>query len=286
MFAVALASVAFVPSARTAPMFAIALPSAAFVPTPSASPRLRPADPRHPPPVARFSTDRRALLAAAVAACTLSRPPQAALATEVETKSPLIAFSKNFLPSESAPTAAVAGPLDAIAWDAPKRTGLSTERMAEALNDGLREREWFVTGKGLPALFSDKFTFSDPDVSLDGYEPYCRQVARLFDQATARCEVICCSATAPNTITVAWRNSGKVTIGALGIELKPYVVTTTLRTDPADGLIVSQSDEFSSDGLGLLLYQVPQLRSLAGAPAPSVEVLRQQCDLNTCTLRT
>lgn len=158
--------------------------------------------------------------------------------------------------------------------------------MADAINDGLREREWFVTGKGLPALFSAQFTFSDPDVSLDGYEPYCRQVARLFDQSTARCEVICCSATAPNTITVAWRNSGKVTIGALGIELKPYVVTTTLRTDPVDGLIVSQSDEFSSDGLDLLLYQVPQLRSLAGAPAPSVEVLRQQCDLNTCTLRT
>ena len=264
-------------------MLAATLASVAFVaPTPRAP--SRPAEPRHPPPAARFSTDRRALLAAACAACTLPLPPQAALATDVETKSPFIAFAKNFLPSESAPaTAAVAGPLDAIAWDAPKRTGLSTEQMADAINDGLREREWFVTGKGIPALFSDKFTFSDPDVSLDGYEPYCRQVARLFDQPTARCEVICCSATAPNTITVAWRNSGKVTIGALGIDLKPYVVTTTLRTDPADGLIVSQSDEFSSDGLGLLLYQVPQLRSLAGPPAPSVEVLRQQCDFKTCT---
>ena len=256
-----------------------------LAPTPRAASR-PPAELRHPLPVARFRTDRRALLAAACAACTLPLHPQAALATDVETKSPFIAFSKNFLPSESAPATAVAGPLDAIVWDAPKRTGLSTERMADAIKDGLREREWFVTGKGLPALFSDKFTFSDPDVSLDGYEPYCRQVARLFDQPTARCEVICCSATASNTITVAWRNSGKVTIGALGIDLKPYVVTTTLRTDPADGLIVSQSDEFSSDGLGLLLYQVPQLRSLAGPPAPSVEVLRQQCDFNTCTLRT
>ena len=232
----------------------------------------------------RLITDRRALLAAACAVCTMPLPPQAALAVDIETKSPFIAFSKNFLPSDS-PVVTATGPLDAIVWDAPKRRGLNTERMADSINDGLRKREWFVTGKGLPALFSEKFSFSDPDVSLDGYEPYCRQVARLFDEPTARCEVICCSATAPNTITVTWRNSGKVNIGPLGITLKPYVVTTTLRTDPEDGLIVSQSDEFNADGLGLLLYQVPLLRPLASPPAPSVEVLRQQCDFNTCTLR-
>ena len=109
---------------------------------------------------------------------------------------------------------------------------------------------------------------------------------RLFDQQTARCEVVCCSTTAANTITVVWRNSGKVNIGPLGIELKPYVVTTTLKTDPADGnLIVSQVDDFVADGPGLALYQIPPLRPLAGAPAPSVETLREQCDLSSCKLR-
>ena len=227
------------------------------------------------------TVDRRAALLAAAAACTLPRPP--AQAVDVETKSPLITFFKNFLPSE-APQADASSPLDAIAWNMPKRRGLNTEQMADAINDGLRTNEWFVTGRGLPQYFSDAFTFSDPDVSLDGIEPYCRQVRRLFDQETSRCEVVCCSATAPNTITVVWRNSGKVNIGPLGVELKPYVVTTTLKTDPTDGLIMSQVDDFVSDGPGLLLYQLPLLRPLAGPPAPSAEALRERCNFATCAL--
>ena len=228
---------------------------------------------------------RRALLAVA---CALPATRHPAYAVEVETKSPFITFFKNFLPSDEAAvtSAEPSGPLDAIAWDAPKRTGLSTERMSDAINDGLREREWFVTGKGLPELFSDKFKFSDPDVSLDGFEPYCRQVRRLFEQDTSRCEVVCCSVTAPNTITIAWRNSGKVNLGPVGVELKPYLVTTTLRTDPADGLIVEQVDDFEADGPGLLLWQVPALRPLTSPAVPSVEELRRQCDFATCAVRS
>jgi hypothetical protein len=232
---------------------------------------------------------RRALLAAACATCSLPPPRRAgAVETTVEAKSPLINLFKNFLPSESPTplaTEATPNPLDEIAWGAPKRRGLNTEQMSDTINDGLREREWFVTGRGLPQYFSESFSFSDPDVKLDGIEPYCRQVRRLFDQSTARCEVVCCSVTAPNTITVLWRNSGRVNLGPLGVELKPYLVTTTLRTDPADGLIVSQMDEFAADGLGLLLYQLPPLRPLAGPPAPSVEVLREQCNFRTCTVQ-
>mmetsp|Transcript_46662 Transcript_46662/g.68980 ORF Transcript_46662/g.68980 Transcript_46662/m.68980 type:complete len:163 (+) Transcript_46662:208-696(+) len=159
------------------------------------------------------------------------------------------------------------------------------EQMSDAINDRLREREWFVSGIGAPELFSDEFVFSDPDVSLSGYESYCRRVQRLFDQETARCEVICCSVTDSNAVTVLWRNSGSVILGPAKIALKPYVVKTTLRTDPDEGnLIVSQADEFKSDASGLLLYQVKALRSLAGPAAPSVDILRQQCDFYTCKL--
>jgi hypothetical protein len=226
--------------------------------------------------------DRRAFLAAVCASCALPRLP--ARAVEIESKSPLIGLFQNLLPGEPSPSSEPSGPLDAIDWHAPKRTGLNTEQMADAINDGLREREWFVTGRGLPQYFSDAFTFSDPDVALDGFEPYCRAVRRLFDQGASRCEVVCCSVTAPNTIAVVWRNSGRVNLGPLGIELKPYVVTTTLKTDPSDGLIVSQTDAFDADGPGLLLYQVPALRPLTGPPAPSVDELREKCDFKTCTL--
>ena len=213
----------------------------------------------------------------AAACISITLPEQRAIAADnVEVNSPLIGLLKNFLPGTpeaSSPTEHDA--LDAIAWDAPKRRGMSIEEMADAIDVGLREREWFVTGRSLPQYFSDQFTFADPDVSLNGIEAYSRAVRRLFDQETARCELVCCSATAPNTINVVWRNSGRVNIGPLGFELKPYIVTTTLKTDLTDGLIVSQRDEFVADGPGLLLYQVPALRSLAAPAAPGVDVLRQ-----------
>ena len=196
----------------------------------------------------------------------------------------------NFLPNDeedSSDTDEINNPLNSISWNGPKKRGLNPEQMADAINDGLREREWFVTGKGLPELYSENFSFSDPQVSLVGYEQYCRQVRRLFDQEIARCEIICCSVTDTNTITVLWRNSGRVNIGPVGVTLKPYVVTTRLKMDPNDGnLIVSQKDEFTSDGASLLLYQIPFLRPFAGSPAPSVDDLRKQCDFYKCELRS
>ncbi len=46
--------------------------------------------------------------------------------------------------------------------------------MAAALDAGLREREWFVTGNIMPELFSNSFKFQDPDVKLEGVENYSR----------------------------------------------------------------------------------------------------------------
>ena len=205
----------------------------------------------------------------------------------VETKSPFIAAANTIVRDTNQSNN---NPLDGIDWNKPKKRGLNMEQLSDAINDGLVEKEWFVTGNGLPEFFSENFVFEDPQVSLVGYQEYCRGVRRLFDQDTARCELVCCSVTAPNTITVLWRNSGKVNIGGIQIELKPYLVTTTFKTDPNDGnLIVSQVDEFESDPLGLLLYQVPFLRSFlsnsqSSAAAPSVNVLKQQCDFYTCKI--
>lgn len=232
----------------------------------------------------RLRLERRTLLAAAASTCSctplVSQIAHAA-AEEVQAKSAAIDVSKRLLLGADLASTTPDSVLDLIAWDAPKRRGLNTEQMGGAVNDGLREREWFVTGRGLPQLFSDDFRFSDPDVSLQGFENYCRQVRRLFDQDTSRCEVVCCAVTAPHTLTVVWRNSGKVNLGPLGVELKPYLVTTTLKTSPADGLIVSQVDDFVADGAGLALYQVPLLRSLTAPAAPRAEELRRR--FTTCT---
>lgn len=199
----------------------------------------------------------------------------------VTAKSDTIAFANKFVKDAPSDT----DPLASIPWNISKNRGLNMYQMADAINDGLIENEWFVTGKGRPEFFSEKFVFSDPQVTLEGFENYCRGVRRLFDQETARCELICCSVTGENQITVLWRNSGIVNIGPFNIDLKPYLVTTIFKTDTNDGnLIISQTDEFETDTLGLLLYQVPLLRPLAGPPVDSVDILKQKCDFDKCKM--
>ena len=204
-------------------------------------------------------------------------------AGDYEAKNPLISLLGTLLPSKGGEAQQTA--VDALAdidWESPKARGLSTEQMAGRIDTGLRERGWFVTGRGMPELFSDSFRFSDPDVQLDGYEPYCRQVRRLFNQETSAMEVVCAAATGPRAITVVWRLSGGVNLGAFGVAIKPYVVTTTLETD-ADGLVSAQEDHFSIPGYDILLSALlPPLRPLLQPEAPPVSVLASRYDPLTC----
>ena len=113
-------------------------------------------------------------------------------------------------------------------------------------------------------------------VSLNGIEEYSRGVRSFYKQGSAVGEVVCTVATAPDTITVVWRNYGTVNLGP-GVELAPYLVTTTLKTSASDGgLIVKQEDAFDApDKLGLLSYnlfkskrpEVPPIGSVA-CPLP------------------
>lgn len=208
---------------------------------------------------------------------------------DVETKSNYVTFvNDKLLNSNDDPS--LDNALKNINWNIPKKTDLNMEQMSDAINDGLIENEWFVTGKGRPEYFSNNFTFSDPQVSVVGYKSYCQGVRKLFDQETARCEVICCSVTGPNEITILWRNSGKIQLGkSLKLELLPYVVTTKLITDSINNnngnLIISQSDEFDTDSLGLFLYQFSFLRPfIFDKVAPDVNTLKQKCDFRICKI--
>lgn len=174
---------------------------------------------------------------------------------------PLTEFLGKLIPKE----AEVA--LEGVDFGVAKRR-LSPEEMAKAVDAGLRDREWFVTGRVLPELFSDGFEFKDPDVSLKGIDAYAKGVARLFDR-TARCEVISCDLDG-STIRIDWRLSGGVKIGP-GLTFKPYVVSTDLVVE--DGLIVYQEDRFSIPGWQILVGAVaPWLPT--PVPAPPADELR------------
>uniref|UniRef100_A0A7R9VWZ2 Uncharacterized protein n=1 Tax=Chlamydomonas euryale TaxID=1486919 RepID=A0A7R9VWZ2_9CHLO len=183
---------------------------------------------------------------------------------------PVNQFLGNFLPRARD----VEAELSHIAWDTPKATGLSLDQMAERLSAALAQKEWFVTGDVEPSLFSDEFAFKDDSVATLGIRNYALGVRKLFDQDTARAELI---AVEPDTsrggVVVTWRLEGRVNL-PFRPTIPPYVVTTTLATD-AQGLIISQLDEFSVPGWQLLLGAL--LGAWAGpAPAPPAEQLRQE----------
>jgi hypothetical protein len=168
--------------------------------------------------------------------------------------------------------------VDTIDWNIPKRKFSTLDELANLLDEALKKQEWFVTGNVDPSFFSDDFAFQDPDVKIKGIKEYAKGVNKIFSQ-TSRAEVITVRVnnTIPDTLTVTWRLSGAVNLGA-GLKIKPYVVYTDLRVSPDDGLIVFQEDRFSIPGYDILLSALFPFLVSAGwlsPPAPSVEELRK-----------
>lgn len=165
-------------------------------------------------------------------------------------------------------------PLDKIDFDSPKFAKVDLQTLAKVIDYELYNKEWFVTGNVNPIYFSDDFEFQDPDVKLKGIENYAKGVNKLFDQETARAEIISVVVdnVRENTLTVRWRLSGKVKIAG-GLEIKPYICTTYLKVDPESGLIIFQEDEFDIPQWDILLSALfPFLiGKITKEPAPEVQ---------------
>lgn len=128
------------------------------------------------------------------------------------------------------------------------------EKLAQALDAELYEKEWFVTGRVNPRYFADGFRFQDPDVQVTGIQKYAEGVRKIFNQETARAQIISTRVAEdkPHTITCTWRLSGKVDIGP-GLTIKPYIVYTDFTVDEETGLVVFQEDRFDLPGWDILL---------------------------------
>ena len=167
-------------------------------------------------------------------------------------------------------------PFRDIDWDAPKINKVPLEKLAQALDAELYEKEWFVTGNVNPRYFSESFRFQDPDVQVTGIRKYAEGVRKIFNQETARAEIIATTVSTekkPNIITCTWRLSGKVDIGPGGLTIKPYIVWTDFTVDEETGLVVFQEDRFDLPGWDILLSALfPFLiGKLTAEPAPAPE---------------
>jgi len=168
---------------------------------------------------------------------------------------------------------------ETIDFSAPKispSTSLTT--LAEALDYELTEKEWFVTGNVNPSYFSEDFRFQDPDVKVDSIEDYSKGVRKIFDQDTARAEILSTlvneEASTPEkpVITITWRLSGGVNIG-FGLNIKPYIVYTDFVIDPESSLVIFQEDRFDIPSWDILLsalfpFTIGKITSPPAPPAP------------------
>ena len=148
---------------------------------------------------------------------------------------------------------------DTIDFQAPKISpSTSLTVLAEALDYELTEKEWFVSGNVNPSYFSKDFRFQDPDVKVDSIEDYSKGVQKIFDQTTARAEILSTlvneEASTPEkpVITITWRLSGGVNIG-FGLTIKPYIVYTDFVIDPVTSLVIFQEDRFDIPSWDILL---------------------------------
>lgn len=110
------------------------------------------------------------------------------------------------------------------------------------------------------------------NIIMSSIKEYARGVSRIFDEKTARAEIISTvvNATVPNIITCTWRLSGRVKVGP-GLHIKPYIVYTDFTVDRQTGLIVFQEDRFSIPGWDILLssffpFLIGRVTSPAAAP--------------------
>ena len=187
---------------------------------------------------------------------------------------PVAAALSNFISKEPE---IIVDSLDKINWNARKRKKTSLETLRKDLDKVVSRNQFFVTGMVEPSLYSNNFSFSDPDVAIKGIQEYARGVAKIFSAGTTA-ELISSevSDVTEGIITITWRLEGRVNIGA-GLPIKGFVVYSDFCVG-TDGLIYFQKDRFSLSGIDILMSAFfPFLNGVVtAAPAPPVEELRRK----------
>ena len=205
---------------------------------------------------------------------------QSSSSVNEEYRNPATQFLSRFMSSSSSSSFSSkkqsGDPLnEEIDWDAPKIPPVSMDRLAQALDAELYTSEWFVTGRVNPRYFDNQFRFRDPDVQIQGIRNYAQGVRKIFNQNTARAEIISTVVSNDNMITCTWRLSGNVNLGPApgGLTIKPYLVYTDFTVDATTGLIVLQQDRFAVPGWDILLsaFFPFLIGTLTAEPAPVPE---------------
>lgn len=171
------------------------------------------------------------------------------------------------------PPAAAAPPL---ATTEAAATTTTVQLAVDALADAFERRQYYVTGDLPEGLFDDQCVFIDPTTRVVGAKKYANVVAKLFDGAHSRADLLSIApGVEPSTVELKWRLEGQLALPG-NPPIKAYTGSTLYRLDPAgkvreqvESWDVSAFDAFASSFLPKALWT-------GAPPAPPAKVLREQ----------
>ena len=109
------------------------------------------------------------------------------------------------------------------------------------LNDFV-QNQYYVTGKLSPEVYTADCLFRDPTTTVKGVRPYTAAVAKLFDPARSKADLISLKVMGPDTLVLRWRLAATLNVPG-SPAIKPYTGTTKYVTNKI-GLICQHLEEW------------------------------------------
>ena len=109
------------------------------------------------------------------------------------------------------------------------------------LNDFV-QNQYYVTGKLSPEVYTTDCLFRDPTTTVKGVRPYTAAVAKLFDPARSKADLISLKVMGPDTLVLRWRLAATLNVPG-SPAIKPYTGTTKYVTNKI-GLICQHLEEW------------------------------------------
>lgn len=145
--------------------------------------------------------------------------------------------------------AAATTSLSLLAWPQTLKAAMSTsdrpipiETLRGVVQNDFVQNQYYVTGKLSPEVYTQNCQFKDPTTNVQGVQPYTTAVAKLFDPAKSKAELISLKVADPRTLILRWRLAATLNVPG-SPAIKPYTGTTKYTTNQS-GLICKHLEEW------------------------------------------
>jgi hypothetical protein len=157
----------------------------------------------------------------------------------------------------------------------PKRTGLATAAVLEAIRRDFEEKRYYITGKMTREIYSDACYFDspDPDMPVQGLEKYINAISKLFASGKSKVDLLDLEILAPDLLLSRWRLEATVAL-PWRPSIKAYTGVTLYELDE-DGLISRHTELWSISATDAFLSTVFPKWPGAALPAPTAAELME-----------